>query len=179
VLNVSTGLARFTLPGYAAYAAAKGGVEVLTRYMARELGERGIRVNVVAPGAVATDFRGRRRARRPRGQPPRGAGIPLGASGCPTTRRRRGARCSPTGWRGSTAPPRGVGRAARLRRQPARCNAGAGSAAGHSSVCGSSGSSRAGCARHGVDGGRVGEQVVVAHVDREHGQRRKPAIHCS
>ncbi|MFI7588496.1 SDR family NAD(P)-dependent oxidoreductase [Spongisporangium articulatum] len=58
VLNVSTGLARFTLPGYSAYAAAKGAVEVLTRYQALELGERGIRVNVVAPGAVATDFGG-------------------------------------------------------------------------------------------------------------------------
>jgi NAD(P)-dependent dehydrogenase (short-subunit alcohol dehydrogenase family) len=58
VLNVSTGLARFTLPGYSAYAATKGAVEVLTRYQALELGERGVRVNVVAPGAVATDFGG-------------------------------------------------------------------------------------------------------------------------
>ncbi|MBL0939342.1 MAG: SDR family oxidoreductase [Gemmatimonadaceae bacterium] len=58
VLNVSSGLARFTLPGYAAYAAAKGGVEVLTRYLARELGERQITVNVIAPGAIETDFGG-------------------------------------------------------------------------------------------------------------------------
>jgi NAD(P)-dependent dehydrogenase (short-subunit alcohol dehydrogenase family) len=58
VLNVSSGLARFTYPGYAAYAAAKGAVEVLTRYMARELGGRGITANVVAPGAIATDFGG-------------------------------------------------------------------------------------------------------------------------
>lgn len=58
ILNISSGLARFTLPGYAAYAAAKGAVEVLTRYQAKELGERGIRVNVVAPGAIATDFGG-------------------------------------------------------------------------------------------------------------------------
>ena len=58
ILNVSTGLARFTLPGYAAYAAAKGGVEVLTRYLARELGDRQIRANVIAPGAIATDFAG-------------------------------------------------------------------------------------------------------------------------
>jgi len=58
VLNVSSGLARFTLPGYAAYAAVKGAVEVLTRYQARELGERGIRVNVLAPGAIETDFGG-------------------------------------------------------------------------------------------------------------------------
>lgn len=58
VLNVSSGLARFTGPGYSAYAAAKGAVEVLTRYQAAELGERGIRVNVLVPGAVATDFGG-------------------------------------------------------------------------------------------------------------------------
>lgn len=58
VLNISSGLARFSLPGYAAYAAMKGGVEVLTRYQARELAARGIRVNTLAPGAVATDFGG-------------------------------------------------------------------------------------------------------------------------
>lgn len=58
ILNVSTGLARFALPGYAAYAAMKGGIEVLTRYLAKELGGRGIRVNVIAPGAIATDFGG-------------------------------------------------------------------------------------------------------------------------
>jgi NAD(P)-dependent dehydrogenase (short-subunit alcohol dehydrogenase family) len=57
-VNVSTGLARFALPGYAAYAAMKGGVEVLTRYLAKELGPRGIAVNVVAPGAIETDFGG-------------------------------------------------------------------------------------------------------------------------
>ncbi|MBM7062848.1 SDR family oxidoreductase [Pseudomonas sp. UL073] len=58
ILNVSTGLARFALPGYAAYAAMKGGIEVLTRYLAKELGGRGIRVNVIAPGAIETDFGG-------------------------------------------------------------------------------------------------------------------------
>ncbi len=58
VVNVSSGLTRFSLPGSAAYAVAKGGVEVLTRYQARELGARGIRVNVLAPGAIETDFRG-------------------------------------------------------------------------------------------------------------------------
>lgn len=58
ILNVSTGLARFTLPGYAAYAAMKGGVEVLTRYLAKELGPRGITVNAIAPGAIETDFGG-------------------------------------------------------------------------------------------------------------------------
>ena len=58
ILNISTGLARFTLPGYAAYAAMKGGIEVLTRYQAKELGARGISVNVLAPGAIETDFGG-------------------------------------------------------------------------------------------------------------------------
>jgi len=58
IVNLSSGLARFALPGYAAYAAMKGGIEVLTRYMAKELGARGIAVNAVAPGAIATDFGG-------------------------------------------------------------------------------------------------------------------------
>ncbi|MBN8749233.1 3-oxoacyl-[acyl-carrier-protein] reductase FabG [Xylophilus ampelinus] len=58
ILNVSSGLARFALPGYGAYAAMKGGIEVLTRYLAKELGPRGIAVNVVAPGAIETDFGG-------------------------------------------------------------------------------------------------------------------------
>ena len=58
ILNVSTGLARFTLPGYAAYATMKGGVEVMTRYLAKELGARGISVNAIAPGATETDFSG-------------------------------------------------------------------------------------------------------------------------
>ncbi|MCO7221236.1 SDR family NAD(P)-dependent oxidoreductase [Klenkia sp. PcliD-1-E] len=58
IVNVSSGPARFTLPGSAAYATAKGAVEVLTRYQAQELGDRGIRAVVVAPGAVATDFSG-------------------------------------------------------------------------------------------------------------------------
>ncbi|HEX5684315.1 MAG TPA: SDR family oxidoreductase [Ideonella sp.] len=56
ILNVSSGLARFTFPGYGAYAAMKGGIEVMTRYLAKELAPRGITVNVVAPGAVETDF---------------------------------------------------------------------------------------------------------------------------
>lgn len=58
ILNVSTGLARFTMPGYAAYATMKGGIEVLTRYQAKELGARKISVNVIAPGAIETDFGG-------------------------------------------------------------------------------------------------------------------------
>ncbi|HET9930700.1 MAG TPA: SDR family oxidoreductase, partial [Polyangiaceae bacterium] len=58
IVNVSSGLARFTFPGYAAYAAMKGGVEVLTRYLAKELAARRISVNTLAPGAIATDFNG-------------------------------------------------------------------------------------------------------------------------
>jgi NAD(P)-dependent dehydrogenase (short-subunit alcohol dehydrogenase family) len=58
IVNLSSGLARFSLPGYAAYAAMKGAVEVLTRYLALELGPRGIAVNTLAPGAIETDFGG-------------------------------------------------------------------------------------------------------------------------
>ena len=58
ILNISTGLARFAMPGFAAYAMMKGGIEVLTRYLAFELGKRNITVNVIAPGAIATDFGG-------------------------------------------------------------------------------------------------------------------------
>lgn len=58
IVNISSGLARFTMDGSSAYAIAKGGVEVLTRYLAKELAPRGISVNTVAAGAIATDFRG-------------------------------------------------------------------------------------------------------------------------
>lgn len=58
IVNISTGLARFTLPGFSAYGAMKGGIEVLTRYLAKELGERQIAVNTIAPGAIETDFGG-------------------------------------------------------------------------------------------------------------------------
>ncbi len=57
---MSSGLTRFSMPGYAAYAAMKGAVEVMTRYLAQELGPRGISVNTIAPGAIATDFGGGR-----------------------------------------------------------------------------------------------------------------------
>jgi NAD(P)-dependent dehydrogenase (short-subunit alcohol dehydrogenase family) len=58
IINLSTGLARFSTPGYAAYASMKGAIETLTRYQAKELGVRGIAVNTVAPGAIETDFGG-------------------------------------------------------------------------------------------------------------------------
>jgi NAD(P)-dependent dehydrogenase (short-subunit alcohol dehydrogenase family) len=58
IVNISSGLARFSIPGSSAYASMKGAVEVLTRYLAKELGPRGIAVNTVAPGAIETDFSG-------------------------------------------------------------------------------------------------------------------------
>jgi NAD(P)-dependent dehydrogenase (short-subunit alcohol dehydrogenase family) len=58
IVNLSSGLTRFTNPGSSAYAMMKGGVEVLTRYLAKELGSRGITANTVAPGAIETDFGG-------------------------------------------------------------------------------------------------------------------------
>lgn len=58
IVNFSTGLTRVSFPGFSAYAAAKGAVEILSIYMARELGGRGITVNTVAPGAIETDFLG-------------------------------------------------------------------------------------------------------------------------
>ena len=60
IVNISSGLARFTFQGSSAYGSMKGAVEVLSRYMALELGPRRITVNVVAPGAIATDFGGGR-----------------------------------------------------------------------------------------------------------------------
>ncbi|PLC05267.1 short-chain dehydrogenase [Variovorax sp. RO1] len=60
IVNVSSGLTRFAMEGASAYAAMKGAVEVLTRYLAKELGKRGIAVNTIAPGAIETDFGGGR-----------------------------------------------------------------------------------------------------------------------
>ena len=58
ILNISSGLTRIAFPGRAAYASTKGAIEVLTKHLANELGSRQIRVNVLAPGATATDFAG-------------------------------------------------------------------------------------------------------------------------
>lgn len=58
IVNISSGLARFSFPGSSAYGSMKGAIEVLSRYLAKELGARGIAVNVVAPGAIETDFSG-------------------------------------------------------------------------------------------------------------------------
>jgi NAD(P)-dependent dehydrogenase (short-subunit alcohol dehydrogenase family) len=56
IINISTGTTRFSNPGYSVYASMKGAIEVFTRYLAKELGAKGIRANVVAPGPIETDF---------------------------------------------------------------------------------------------------------------------------
>jgi len=60
IINISSGLARFSYPGSSAYGSMKGAIEVFTRYIAKELGSRAIAANVVAPGAIETDFGGGR-----------------------------------------------------------------------------------------------------------------------
>ncbi|MEZ5731976.1 MAG: SDR family oxidoreductase [Paracoccaceae bacterium] len=83
ILNVSTGLTRFTFPGFAAYAVMKGGIEVLTRYLAKELGARGIAVNTIAPGAIETDFGGGTVRDDPEVNRMVAASIALGRAGLP------------------------------------------------------------------------------------------------
>jgi len=58
IINVSSGLTRISVPGSSAYAAMKGAIEIFTRYLAKELGARGIKANTIAPGAIMTDFGG-------------------------------------------------------------------------------------------------------------------------
>lgn len=60
IINVSSGLTRVSMPGSSVYASMKGAIEIFTRYLAKELGARGIRANIVAPGAILTDFGGGR-----------------------------------------------------------------------------------------------------------------------
>jgi NAD(P)-dependent dehydrogenase (short-subunit alcohol dehydrogenase family) len=82
IVNTSTGLARFSIPGYAAYASMKGAVEVLSRYLAKELGPRRIGVNVVAPGIIETDFT-KQSLSRPGVREFMSANIALGRVGVP------------------------------------------------------------------------------------------------
>jgi NAD(P)-dependent dehydrogenase (short-subunit alcohol dehydrogenase family) len=56
IINISSGTTRFANPGYSVYASMKGAMEVLTKYWAKELGAKGIRCNIVAPGPIETDF---------------------------------------------------------------------------------------------------------------------------
>jgi len=84
ILNVSTGLTRNLVnPAYAVYASMKGAVEVWTRYLAKELGPRGIRVNVIAPGATMTDFAGGLIRDNAQYQSAIAASSPLGRAGRP------------------------------------------------------------------------------------------------
>jgi len=83
IVNFSTGLARFTTPGYSAYASMKGAVETLTKYMAKELGSRGIRANIVAPGIIRTDFTAAARTAHPELEQYMSANTALGRIGEP------------------------------------------------------------------------------------------------
>ena len=82
IVNTSTGLARFCVPGYSAYASMKGGIEVFTRYLAKELGARRISANVVAPGIIETDFT-KEALSRPGAREFMSANIALGRVGVP------------------------------------------------------------------------------------------------
>ena len=81
IINLSSGLARFAMAGTAAYAMMKGGIEVFTRSLAKELGPRGISANTVAPGAIATDFNGGRLRDNPDMQRMVGQATALGRPG--------------------------------------------------------------------------------------------------
>lgn len=83
ILNISSGLARFSFPGYAAYATMKGAVETLTRYLAKELGPRGISANVLAPGAIETDFGGGHTRDNPQVNAMIAANTAMGRAGLP------------------------------------------------------------------------------------------------
>ncbi|HEU4472854.1 MAG TPA: SDR family oxidoreductase [Flavisolibacter sp.] len=81
IINISTGTTRFSNPGYSVYASMKGAVEVLTRYLAKELGGRGIRCNVIAPGPVETDFNSAAIRSNPQMKERLGSLSPLGRVG--------------------------------------------------------------------------------------------------
>ncbi len=83
IVNLSSGLARFCTPGFSAYAMMKGGIEVFTRYLAKELGSRGITANTVAPGAIATDFGGGMVRDNPAFNKAVASGTALGRAGLP------------------------------------------------------------------------------------------------
>jgi len=84
ILNISSGLARFSFPGYAAYATMKGAIETLTRYLAKELGPRGISANVLAPGAIETDFGGGHTRDNPQVNAMIAANTAMGRAGLPS-----------------------------------------------------------------------------------------------
>lgn len=84
IVNISSGLTRTTFPGSSAYASLKTAVETFTRYLAKELGERRIRANVVAPGAIETDFGGGRTRNNKEINAHIAAVTALGRAGLPT-----------------------------------------------------------------------------------------------
>lgn len=100
ILNVSSGLARFTQPGSGTYAAMKGAMEVLTRYQAKELGVRGISVNIIAPGAIETDFGGGRVRDNAELNQLLASQTALGRVGLPMISVTPLRRCSVTNWAG-------------------------------------------------------------------------------
>ncbi len=81
VINISTGTTRFANPGYSVYASMKGAIEVFTKYLAKELGAKGIRANVVAPGPVETDFNNAAIRSNPQMKERLGSLSPLGRVG--------------------------------------------------------------------------------------------------
>ena len=81
IINISSGTTRFSNPGYSVYASMKGAIEILTKYMAKELGTRGIRANVVAPGPVETDFNNAAIRNNPQMKAALGNMTPLGRVG--------------------------------------------------------------------------------------------------
>ena len=83
IINVSSGLARFSFPSRAPYAIMKGAIEVFTRYLAKELGPRGISANTLAPGAIATDFGGGNTRDNPQVQTMLSGQTALGRVGLP------------------------------------------------------------------------------------------------
>ncbi len=81
IINISTGTTRFSNPGYSVYASMKGAIEVFTKYLAKELGSRGIGANVVAPGPVETDFNNAAIRNNPQMKGMLGSITPLGRVG--------------------------------------------------------------------------------------------------
>lgn len=84
IINISTGTTRFSNPGYSVYASMKGAIEVFTRYLAKELGSKGIGANVVAPGPIETDFNNANLRNNPQVKGTLGSLTPLGRIGEPS-----------------------------------------------------------------------------------------------
>ena len=83
IVNISSGTTRFANPGYSVYASMKGAIEVFTKYLAKELGTRGIGANVIAPGPIETDFNNAAIRNNPQMRNVLGSLSPLGRVGMP------------------------------------------------------------------------------------------------